>query len=115
MEQAANNTTPDQLITIDNALTLDQIAEIASPRDHKLSRTTVYRWCKIGIGGVRLQYVKLGRRMLSSKRALNQFMQQLQEQDDFEWPDFDRKSATPRVRASAQHEDAKRILEEHGV
>lgn len=30
MAQAVNNTTPDQLITIDNALTLDQIAEIAS-------------------------------------------------------------------------------------
>lgn len=37
-------------------------------------KTTVYRWCLRGVGGVKLEHVRLGNRILTSRQALNRFI-----------------------------------------
>lgn len=35
--------------------------------------STVYRWCKQGINGVRLEYIRVGRNMVTTREALERF------------------------------------------
>ncbi len=47
----------------------------------KPSTSTVWRWCRFGIRGVRLEYIRVGRRMATSKEALSRFMNRVAEAD----------------------------------
>ncbi len=44
--------------------------------------STMWRWCKKGVRGVRLEYVRLGHRVCTSMEALTRFSQRLAELDD---------------------------------
>ena len=44
--------------------------------------STMYRWCRRGIGGVRLEYIRIGRNMATSREALDRFFLQLAAADD---------------------------------
>lgn len=59
----------EQLITVDNRLTLAEAGRITG-----VSPSAVYRWIAEGKHGVRLAHAQLGRRFFTSKAALNVFM-----------------------------------------
>lgn len=44
--------------------------------------STVYRWCRWGIKGVKLEYVRIGRTMATTSAALNRFFAALAVADD---------------------------------
>ena len=52
-------------------ITLSQAAELCPV---SVNVSTVWRWCVSGVGGVRLEHVRMGRRMLTSEDALRRFM-----------------------------------------
>jgi hypothetical protein len=60
-------------------LTLSQAARLQPPgrggRPTHIS--TVYRWISRGIGGIRLDAIRLGGRLLTSREALQRFAEQL--------------------------------------
>ena len=44
--------------------------------------STLWRWCRKGIRGVRLEHIRLGHRICTSIEALNRFAQRLAEAED---------------------------------
>ncbi len=50
--------------------------------------STLWRWCKKGVRGVRLEYVRLGHRVCTSREALSRFAQRLAEVDDKPGPGY---------------------------
>ena len=61
-------------------LTLKEAAARVPGRPHQ---ATLWRWCKKGIGGVRLRYARAGRRIVTTEKDLDKFMRELaaREQD----------------------------------
>jgi len=56
-------------------LTMDKAAcHLAQETGVKVSSVTVWRWCTQGIGGIRLQHCRLGRRFLTNETWLKEFM-----------------------------------------
>lgn len=47
----------------------------------RLHISTLWRWCRKGIRGVQLDYIRLGHRVCTSAEALTRFTQQLAEVD----------------------------------
>ncbi len=47
----------------------------------KVHTSTIYRWCRRGIKGVQLEYVRIGRRMATTAEALARFFNRLAEAD----------------------------------
>jgi len=63
-------------ILSEDVLTLqDARDELAPILGHKIDKTTAYRWCLRGVGGVRLEYVRIGNRMITSRQALTRFIE----------------------------------------
>ena len=48
----------------------------------KIAIPTIWRWCRRGLRGVRLQYTRVGRRICVSPAALSTFFGQLAEMDE---------------------------------
>ena len=59
-------------------LTLTQVARSIPGRPHI---STVFRWCRVGIRGVRMGYVRFGRRMLVPREAMDRFATALADLD----------------------------------
>lgn len=49
--------------------------EIASVTGRRVSKCTIYRWCLRGVGGVRLEHLKLGDIILTSRPAITRFIE----------------------------------------
>ena len=84
MTDAANATTSiDDLIGLDEELiTLTQAAGLLPRIDgKKVSVCTLWRWCRTGLRGVFLQYVRVGRRICTTQSALLRFFTALAELD----------------------------------
>lgn len=60
-------------------LTLTQAAKRSPGRPHA---STVWRWCRAGLNGVRLEYVRFGRRIFTSAEALERFVEALAKTDE---------------------------------
>jgi len=81
--------------------------------------STLWRWCRKGLRGVHLEYIRVGRNIATSREALNRFFSALADADQplaqppspITRPGRD---PTPAVRRRAL-EDADRILEEAGI
>ena len=43
--------------------------------------STIWRWARKGLNGVRLEYVRVGRRVCTSREAMNRFVNALAEKD----------------------------------
>ena len=67
----------------ENPQSLTELAK-AAPRVNgkRVHPSTYWRWCRKGINGVRLEYARLGRRIVSSPAALARFTARLAELDD---------------------------------
>lgn len=66
----------EALITMNAAATL--LPTIDGRQPHPAS---VWRWCKKGVNGVRLDYVRVGYRVLTSREAVARFLAELAEAD----------------------------------
>ncbi len=81
--------------------------------------STLWRWCRKGLHGVRLEYVRVGRNIATSREALNRFFIALAAADEQPvQPTF----APPRPECATTStarrlalESADRILEEAGI
>ena len=49
---------------------------------HKIAVATLWRWCRRGLRGVRLEYVRVGRRICTTHEALLHFFSQLSSLDE---------------------------------
>lgn len=72
--QTANDVT--SRILTEDALTLKE-AQLAihEATGRKLDKTTLYRWCLRGAFGVRLEHVRLGQQIITSRQALTRFIE----------------------------------------
>lgn len=66
------------MIQHETKLTLTEAAKRSPGRPHA---STLWRWCREGLHGVRLEYVRFGRRIFTSTEALDRFAQALADTD----------------------------------
>lgn len=85
----------------------------------RVAVSTLWRWCRKGLGGVRLEYIRIGRSIATSREALSRFCNALAQADP---PPQDNSQPTPRRKPeptpAARHrqlEETDRILEEAGI
>ena len=80
--------------------------------------STLWRWCRKGLRGTQLEYVRIGRNIATSREALNRFFTALAEADE----PVDGNRSAPRQRTKidsrqqrASLEAADRVLERAGI
>ena len=92
---------------------------IPATKDRRLIVSTIWRWCRQGVKGVRLEYVRVGRKMCTSHEAMSRFFAALAEADQNPTsskspPCRVRRERTPKERVRAINE-AEASLEEAGI
>jgi len=80
----------------------------------KIHKSTVWRWCSKGLKGVRLEHVKIGRRICTTRDALDRFFDSLAEKDTMEGFRVPTDSDSQVRHRRHQITDAKRTLEDAG-
>lgn len=48
--------------------------ELLQATGHRPNKATLYRWCLRGVAGVKLEHIRLGDRILTSRQALTRFI-----------------------------------------
>jgi len=76
----------------------------------RVAISTLWRWCRQGLGGVHLEYVRIGRRIATSRGALSRFFNA----PAYRYAERRPRPPTPRARQRAI-EEADRILTEAGI
>ncbi len=66
-----------ELVNLGNALSLSEAAKHLRVGDRTISPQSVWRYARKGVKGVRLQYRRYGRRIVTSVPALEEFSRQL--------------------------------------
>lgn len=107
----------EELITLTQATKL-----LPRIRGHKVAVSTLWRWCRKGMRGERLEYLRVGRSIVTTSEALQRFFFTLAQQDaPLEEPVYAKPhclkprktiSSTARQRALAE---ADTILAEAGI
>ena len=99
-----------------SAINLNQAAKLLPNRPHI---STLWRWCRKGVNGVRLDYWRAGRRILTTPEALEQFCARLAEADQDKTSQSSDTQVTPRSRTEKQRERdmarAKATLSKAGI
>ena len=97
-------------------ITLKDICQILPRRrrGRKPSFSTVWRWALYGLGGVRLETLKCGGTLVTSREAVQRFFEQLSALDSCSQPDQQRARRTPAQRQRAV-ERAERELAKRGI
>lgn len=68
--------TTSQRILSEDVLTTREACEEFTPLFGKpIDRTTLYRWALKGIQGVKLEHTKIGGRIVTSRQAINRFIE----------------------------------------
>ena len=63
-------------ILTEDVLTLqDARRELVQVTGRRPDKTTLYRWCLKGVRGTKLEHIRLGDRILTSRQALTRFIQ----------------------------------------
>lgn len=71
-----------QIGTHEHLLTLAEASKVLpSINGKRHSGLTLWRWCRRGIRGVRLEYIRVGRAMMTSQEALDRFYRALAQSD----------------------------------
>lgn len=66
----------------ETALSLADAARAVPPIDGKRPHvSTLWRWCRKGVRGVRLEYVRLGHRIVTTEEAIARFAHRLADAD----------------------------------
>lgn len=69
----------DAMLFDEKLLSLEQAGKCLPGRP---SRTTLWRWCRKGLNGVKLEYRRMGRKILTSQEALERFTLSLAAADE---------------------------------
>ena len=63
-------------ILTEDVLTLQEArTELFRVTGRRPDKTTLYRWCLRGVGGVKLEHIRLGDRILTSRQRLTAFIE----------------------------------------
>lgn len=87
------------VIHVADLITLTE-ARALLPGSSRPAVSTLWRWALSGLKGVRLEYVRAGRRVLTSRRALEEFLARFTEADRVERDASAPRSPTPARRAA---------------
>ena len=98
--------------TSEKKLSLTEAAAI-TPGQPDVS--TVWRWCRIGVNGVRLAYQRYGNRMFTTESDLEDFARQLAAVDEVVPPVAASRKQQPRTDRSKKVEAAAAELAESGI
>lgn len=64
-------------ILTEDVLTLSQArVELSQIAGHRPDKATLARWIHRGVGGVKLDAIRIGRQILTSRQALTRFIEQ---------------------------------------
>ncbi len=67
---------PALRILTEDVLTLqDARSDLKKITGRRPDKTTIYRWCLKGVGGTKLEHIRLGDRILTSRQALTRFIE----------------------------------------
>ena len=67
----------------DNLMSLDEATRyVPAINGRRHATSTLYRWCRRGIKGVRLEYVRIGRNIATTTEALDRFFEALAQADN---------------------------------
>jgi hypothetical protein len=67
----------------EHLLSLHDAAKILPVHGAKrIHMSTLWRWCRKGIGGVRLEYLRVGRRIITSREAMGRFFEAVAKRDE---------------------------------
>jgi hypothetical protein len=66
--------TVSAILTEDVLTIKDARKEVYEATGWPVDRVTIYRWCLKGVGGIKLDHIKLGDRILTSRQAINRFI-----------------------------------------
>jgi hypothetical protein len=87
----------------------------------KVSVCTLWRWCRLGLRGVSLEYVRVGRKICTTREALLRFFSELADLDNCVQPDIRSRPAalrrSPITSRERQHAlaEADAVLERAGI
>jgi hypothetical protein len=108
-------------VQTESIVSLTEATKLLPRRNGKRAAiSTVWRWCRKGIKGVRLEYIRVGRNIATSREALNRFYEALAQADrlseqspelSIPKPDWPQTDAARR----ASLEAADRVLERAGI
>lgn len=106
-------------IESENVVSLTEATRIIPPRNGKrVAISTLWRWCRKGINGVRLDYIRMGRNIATSSEAIGRFFEALAQADkplaDAPVQEKPLWSNTPASRR-ASIQNAKRKLDQLGI
>lgn len=59
----------------------DAAQTVPAPDGKHPATSTLWRWCRRGVRGVRLEYVRIGRRIFTSRESLTRFANRLAQRD----------------------------------
>lgn len=67
----------------EDLLSLTEATKVIPPVNSKrLARSTLWRWCRKGLRGIHLDYVRVGRDIATSREAMSRFFVALAEADE---------------------------------
>ena len=99
-------------------LTLSEAARtVPKLNGRRAHPSTLWRWCRKGVGGVRLQYIRVGRRVATSREALGRFFEALAKADDPPPGPPSESSRGPRTEGQRERDvqDAEKQLSSAGI
>lgn len=68
-------------INTEELLSLTQATKELPKLGKRPSVSTLWRWCRVGINGVTMEYLRLGRKIVTSREAMARFFTKLAEMD----------------------------------
>ena len=104
-------------IANEKPLTLSQAARMLPELGGRpLHPSTIWRWCRKGVGGVKLEYCKIGRRIVTTKEAVVRFSNNVAEADSTFIHEYIRRpSKTSEIRRELAILQAEQRLKKNGV
>ena len=109
-------------ITSEQVLTLSECTKVVPRLNGKrIHPSTLWRWVRHGVRGVRLEHARVGNRIVTTKAAIARFAQRLAEADDAPRPTEHRSNSSvgPKHRTDHQRQQniarATKELEQAGI
>ncbi len=102
----------------ETVVSLTEATKILPPVNGKRPAiSTMWRWCRKGLHGVRLEYIRVGRSIATSREAINRFFEALAQADKplNSGPVLRASCRTPTALRRASLEAADRAMERLGV
>lgn len=97
-------------ISKEELLTLTEVTKVLPKlKPHGVSSNCVWRWCRKGVKGVKLDYVRIGARMYTSTEALNRFANAVADADRQQHAEAERMREEEAARCDAAFRPSQRL------